>query len=475
MINLVRNELTKIFSKKAIYIYTTIVLILLVAGSLVSKNLIDNESSVSEAYIKSLEKGLNDYDLKDDNELKWYVGDRTEIETSKLSLKYKDDSPEIYYVDNVIGPLIKEKYTYEYIENNETMAKSIQEEIDKEIKSLYNFDWKKQLLLEKDDLIAGIDVVEQQLLEDKNDKELKNTLETLKIELWCIEYRLDNKIPYSYSVASSLVDTYKDAATQYLSNPKDESLIKDRNELIAKREVEKNYHTSLYRLEHKMYDDDVDYIVSNFTYVDGVIIFAIILICGSIISEEFNKGTIKQLLIKPYSRGKILASKFIACLIAVLAFIVVYESVFILTSCYDASNWSLLFSENVIYDFNLGVAKEVSVISQCLTGFVSVLPAYLIILTLVIFVGVLCTNTIAAMISGFGLYLGGDLIGMFLNDKVLSFVPFYTWDLSSYMYGGIVANTYASFGKSLIIDIVTILLLTILSFVLFKRKDIKNQ
>ena len=31
------------------------------------------------------------------------------------------------------------------------------------------------------------------------------------------------------------------------------------------------------------------------------------MIAGTIVSEEFNKGTIKLLLVRPYSRNKILA------------------------------------------------------------------------------------------------------------------------------------------------------------------------
>ena len=49
----------------------------------------------------------------------------------------------------------------------------------------------------------------------------------------------------------------------------------------------------------------------------------IIMVAGTIVSEEFNKGTIKLLLVKPYSRYKILLSKFLTILIMIVFSILV--------------------------------------------------------------------------------------------------------------------------------------------------------
>ena len=48
------------------------------------------------------------------------------------------------------------------------------------------------------------------------------------------------------------------------------------------------------------------------------IIITIVLIAGAIVSDEFNKGTIKLLLVRPFNRAKILLAKFITVLITVL-------------------------------------------------------------------------------------------------------------------------------------------------------------
>jgi ABC-2 type transport system permease protein len=49
-------------------------------------------------------------------------------------------------------------------------------------------------------------------------------------------------------------------------------------------------------------------VVTDFSIIN----FILIIICASIVTEEFDKGTIKMLLTKPYTRTQILVSKFLA-------------------------------------------------------------------------------------------------------------------------------------------------------------------
>ena len=477
MINLIKNELTKIFSKKAIYVYTFLILSLVIGVCLIGKKANEEENSnfIIE-YTESLENGLDSYNLSNEEELRWYIGDRTIIDINKLAIKYKSNSAEKYYIDNTIEPIIQEKYKKEYIDKDQEGLNQTQIELDKAIEFLNKFDWKKQITDEKKIIEENIKELEN-LLANNNDGSIQKSIEGLKLELWCLNYRLENKIPYSYKEDSMLVDEYKHLATQYV-NLKDEKLIKNKNELLETRLKKGEYKKTLYELEHHIFSEDkntIDYIVECMTSIDAFIIIAIIIISGSIISEEFNKGTIKQLLTKPYSRGKILTSKIIASLIAITIFVILYQTVFIIANCYETNSFNSLFGTNVIYDFNLDRAREVSVLSQCIYGFISTLPAYLIIFILIIFIGIVSTNAVATTVIGFGAFIGGDLLQLWLNPKILSFIPLCTWNLSSFMYGGMNYNTHITFGKSLLIDISTIFIFTLLSYVTFKRKEIKNQ
>jgi hypothetical protein len=94
LINLVRNELVKIFSKKAIYVYTALILVLVVGVCIAGKKFNSVDDGYSDFYIESLESGLSSYDLGNDSELQWYIGDKVIIDSAKISKEYKSDSPE---------------------------------------------------------------------------------------------------------------------------------------------------------------------------------------------------------------------------------------------------------------------------------------------------------------------------------------------------------------------------------------------
>lgn len=476
MINLVRNELIKIFSKKAIYVYTALILVLVAGGCIARKKFNSVDDGYSEVYIESLESGLNSYDLKNESELQWYIRDKVIIDSAKISKEYKSDSPERFYIDNVIEPLISEKYQKQYITKDIDGVKALQAQIDEEIKFLKKFDWKKQIVDEKNNVLASIAELETLLLENDDDS-IKKSIEALELEEWCLDYRLENEIPYSYKTDSALIESYKELSAQYV-NLKDEELIKDEIELLNARTIKADYEVALYKLEHKLYSeehDTIDYIVMCMSFMDGFIIIALIIISASIVSEEFNKGTIKQLLTKPFSRGKILASKIIACLIVFTLFVLVYQTVFVLANCYETNSLNRFLGTNVVYDYHLGIAKEVSVIGQCLYAFVSTLPAYLTIFMMIIFIGVISTNSIATTVVGFGAFIAGDLMSSWLSPKLVSFIPLCTWNLAPFMYGGMHENVYITFGKSLVIDILFMIMLVVLSFIFFKKKEIKNQ
>jgi ABC-2 type transport system permease protein len=479
LINLVRNELIKIFSKKAIYVYTAIVLSLMFGISFLSRNFsVSENGTYTPEFIENMKDKLDTYDLEDEYGLDMYIGDRVIIDVYEISKDYKQLSPEKYYIDTHIQPLILQKYNYEFRRKDMEKVNATQLEIDELVKKLNTFNWKNLVEEEKVAVEDNIKIVEDSLLYDKDNKELQNSLDQLKVNLWCLNYRLANNIPYSYSSKSQFIDDYLNYYVQYQSAVKDESLIKNRNELITNREIVENYHVALYRLENDMIETDtfmLELITGTFAYVDTLIICAIVIIIGSIVSEEFNKGTIKQLLIKPFSRGKILTSKIIAGFIAVMVFVLIYEVGYLIINCYEYNDFTSIFGTNVIYDFNLGKAREVSVLGQCLYGFITVMPAYLIIFLIVLFVGVISTNSVAAIAAGFGVYLGGDLIALTLKPQMIAWMPFFTWDMSYYMYGGISGNQYATFTNALIVNVVTILILLVLSYVVFKRKDIKNQ
>ena len=92
-------------------------------------------------------------------------------------------------------------------------------------------------------------------------------------------------------------------------------------------EAKENAEKSKYIIEQgkdiKNTSDSRGFLLNVFSRYELFIIITIVLIAGAIVSEEFNKGTIKLLLVRPFSRAKILLAKFITVVITVLFIMVV--------------------------------------------------------------------------------------------------------------------------------------------------------
>ena len=82
MINLIRNELTKIFCKKAIYVYTIVIALMFVSSSSVLKEN-GGEVTYNEDYMEIYESNLKEYDLNDKQQIRMYVGDRVYLDVYK--------------------------------------------------------------------------------------------------------------------------------------------------------------------------------------------------------------------------------------------------------------------------------------------------------------------------------------------------------------------------------------------------------
>ena len=135
----------------------------------------------------------------------------------------------------------------------------------------------------------------------------------------------------------------------------------DYNEKKASYNEKRAFNNSLTEMAKNKYTLDHEQNILNerntrgilgnlFSEYEMIMVVAIIMISGSIVSEEFSKGTIKLLLIRPHSRIKILTSKLISCFISIL---IVFAAIVILqlinsiissfTKIYIISNFSILY------------------------------------------------------------------------------------------------------------------------------------
>jgi len=472
LINLVKNELIKIFSKKGLYIYGIIIIFIMAFNLVVEKTRVFDNSFT---YYNTSEERLSKYDLNNSEELEWYVDEKSDLEKFKLLEDYDSKSPEYYYIEKEVFATIKKMNIYKYIEKNDELFNEAQEEYNNQIKLLEDYDWRLKLEEDKKSLEDELGELKTQGNAESSDDRIYQ----IECELEGIRYRLKNNVAPSYTHSSSIVDDYIIYSEMYRAMNKDESAYKSNSELIEKRNTEKRYYLAKYNIENDIVmSNDISFrddFVGDVTGAVMLYIIAMVIIAGGIFAEEFNKGTIKQLLIKPYSRTKIYVSKILAIFIALLAFILFYNTIAFVFYWILDGNISTIFDPIIDYSFRKNAIVEYNTFGYIFIRYLSSLPQFIILILLCVFIGVITTNTVSSVISVFCLDFINALISEFLSEKIIALIPMNCWNFDTYLEFGISAYNYSSLGKSLFICSLTIIILFILGLIIFKRKDIKNQ
>ena len=105
------------------------------------------------------------------------------------------------------------------------------------------------------------------------------------------------------------------------------------NEEWYKNWMESQIAINQYRIENDIPPSYVDYSMWSFIDESSLMItfvgLFVIIIASGIVANEYSRGTIKMLLVKPYKRWKILLSKYITVILSLLFFardIIYYSS-----------------------------------------------------------------------------------------------------------------------------------------------------
>lgn len=484
MIKLVKNELVKIFHKKGIYILSIILTAIMLLSLVVSKIDLGKifEENFSEIYYDNLKETLETYNLNDKDEVTWYIDAKVELDLHELNKDLEYSSPEYYYIDNEIQELLNSMYNAQYLNKNEAEYMQYKAKYEEAIKNLDNFDWKKSVNANKEKLEQERKSLKEELAatSDKEHKEsLEEEIEALEYQLKAIDYRLNNDVAPAYSESSFMVDNYVSAAMSYSSLNKDENAYKDRKEFVQKREIIKEFKEAEYKIDHNIVsktDLSLQEEAKNiFAQTDMFILIAFLIIAGGIIAEEFNKGTIKQLLLRPFTRIEILTSKIIAAVIATFIFGCFYYFMDLLIVGLINNDFKSIFDPIIVYNFSSESVVEYSTFTYCLLSLLATLPEYFLLFAICILVGIITTNTVACVVSVFGVTFLHSLLSAFLPEKIMAFLPTSCMNFTQYLFGGISMNKYQTLLSSSLIYSITLIIIVTLSYIIFKKKDIKNQ
>ena len=188
-----------------------------------------------------------------------------------------------------------------------------------------------------------------------------------------------------------------------------------------------------------------------FDNFDIIIVFILIYMSSTIISEEWETGTIKYLLIKPHTRVKILFSKIITSI-----FIIIFITGFITLFQYLLGGILFGFDsyslDAIIYNISDKSIITINLFKYMILLILTKLLMYCLLNLISLLFGILTNNIALNILISLGAY-----------------IILYNFDISKYLF----VSDFL-FNKLLVIFIIVIFILLLLLTVIFKKKDIKN-
>lgn len=253
------------------------------------------------------------------------------------------------------------------------------------------------------------------------------------------------------------------------------------NKLKLKEEIKKDW----YSLKNNI--PQLEYIKDSRSTVYGTMdlfilltIIVIIVVGAGIVSNEYSKGTVRLLLIRPISRFKILLAKLLSLIF--IGTVLVTLSITILTISSGAAFGFDSFNIPIVSYYN-GEAITIPFFKYMTTGIAISSVGVLFITAVVFSISTLAKNTALAVAVSIILYIGAFPITLVLAGGmgfiVTSFIPYMNMQIFrlipsfaetvEYSSGVLLNYPYGIIQLSIIS-----LVLIVITFIVFVKKDVRN-
>lgn len=468
MNNLVKNEIIKIVRKKSFYIILIVVLAYIVLSNVMYKYVYTSDYEYyDESYVENLKDRISSLNLDNQQDLDMYVNDKTELDTYELLKQYDKGTWQYKLIVEKASSYLSEINTYTYKIKDEEALNEAKETYSKFTERLKANDWKGFVQDELDELKKS----QEGLSENEKDQ---STL----IQIEVLEMRLKNEIAYGDDYKNAALSRYQQSQLEVneLSNKNNKSYEEEKAYQSAKEDAEKSRYAIEQGKDIYNTSDARGFLLNVFSKYELFIIITIVLIAGAIVSDEFNKGTIKSLLVRPYSRTKILLAKFITVLITVL-FIMVVTVILQFIIGGILFGFDSLSIPNVVYNFKTGKIMEVGILKSIICTGLGKLPIYVLLGTLAFALSALFNNTAVAITITLLGYMASSMVNQFAYYYDMEWLKFFVtpnWDFTQFFYGNLPLIKGMSIPLSIIICLVYFVIMIIPTFVVFNKRNIKN-
>jgi ABC-type transport system involved in multi-copper enzyme maturation permease subunit len=228
--------------------------------------------------------------------------------------------------------------------------------------------------------------------------------------------------------------------------------------------------------------DFMYFILELFSYV--IIVFCVVIVSNSIAGEQ-GTGTLKLLAIRPYSRSKILSAKILATAFFMFVFVIFTAliSFIIGSTMFGTQSQTILGVLNGTKVFT--ISAPMMMIIYILTLFLKIF----VYIALAFAVSVIFRSYAASIAVSMGTFFISVILGVFLSNQTLyKFFPLNNIDMFKYLGGGTFPSAITNngilslFTSPILMDTgiefsflnisITLLILIISSFIVFKHRDI---
>lgn len=462
MIRLMYNEVIKLIKKKSFYVVTFIFILFCILTNIVYKTPLEVVET-EEISIDELKEENAGFHLDRDDELLMYVENLALIEKEQLKDQYSSNVQE-YLIDHFLYSTIYEMYESEYILKDQDLYVETKNHLDELIHYVASSDW--QYFLEE-----RISYLENRVEETEGIVQ-----ERYHRLLELANYRKEHNVSYDtdHFLHNSL-EFLEENMVEYVNLLYDEELTSEEKDRLSFLEEEMSIHEYVIDTEQDILNEHtLRAVLTNFSGEFGLfILIYVIMVAGSIVSEEYQRGTIKSLLTKPFKRRTILTSKLFVVLLFIPLIMIFMSLIEILIGGFILDFQSLSIP---IVLYENGVLHTYSVLGYFSLLLLSGLPMYLVIGVLAFMISTISASTSAAITVSFLFYLLANVVSnlaLVYDFPVFHlFVSLY-WDFS-YLVTGSSSPFGVSIGISVLVILGYLFVMLCIAYVTFMKKDVKN-
>lgn len=487
MINLIRNELTKISKKKSIYITLAITLAFIIIANFIYQMSNDSYTYDLSSEIEFYEEQLKGINLKTTPDKEMYLSYETQLRTSKLIQKYGDGGTwQAKIIQEQGYELIDQMVHCEYMGASQAEQDQAKAKYDDFVAKLDLGDWKyftKEKLRNVEASLEEQTKLKQTATSQEQINELENQIAELEDTKQVINWRLEKDICYGYDYYNQCLSMYQMSKSDIRNyENSNQTGLSEKEQYQNKQQYYKNIERAAicqYDIENGTRTGDTtakSVLLNVFSEFEIFIIIMAVMIAGTIVSEEFNKGTVKLLLIKPYKRKTILTAKFITSLIML---IVIILSVMLMQFVVGGSiqGFDSFGESTVVYDHTTNQLQEMSTIQYLAMQTLGKLPIYVLLVTLAFSLSTIFANSALAIAITLLGSMGSSLVNAFAQAFNLWWIKFFVtpnWDLTQYFFGGLPEFQGLTMGFSIAIILIYMIIMLVPTYLVFKKKNIKN-